>query len=224
MELYGIFGIGGFGREVISLVKESLVDKVGAYELVFIDESISDGEEKEVNGYRALSLNDFIAYRTEVKKFNVAVANYLPRKKIADRLIESGAMPFSIRAANSVNLESNDIAEGSIICSYVTISPNTKIGKFFHANFYSYVAHDCIVGDYVTFAPNVICCGNVVVENFAYIGASAVIKQSLEKNPISIGEGAIVGMGAVVTKSVEPYTVVVGNPAKKIRAIKNPLN
>jgi len=37
---------------------------------------------------------------------------------------------------------------------------------------------------------------------------------------VVIGEGAVVGAGAVVTKDVEPYTVVAGVPAKKIGSVK----
>jgi acetyltransferase-like isoleucine patch superfamily enzyme len=39
---------------------------------------------------------------------------------------------------------------------------------------------------------------------------------------ITIGEGAMVGAGAVVTKDVEPYTLVVGNPARKLRDLPRP--
>ena len=50
-----------------------------------------------------------------------------------------------------------------------------------------------------------------VVENDVWIGAHSVILG------VSIGEGAIVGPGSVVTKDVPPHCVVVGNPAKIIR-------
>ena len=71
-----------------------------------------------------------------------------------------------------------------------------------------------LIGDYVTFAPRVSCNGNVVVEDYAYIGTGAVLKQGSKSKPLVIGKGATVGMGAVVTKDVPPNTVVVGNPAK----------
>lgn len=37
---------------------------------------------------------------------------------------------------------------------------------------------------------------------------------------VTIGEGAIVGVGSVVTKDVPPYTIVVGNPAKIAKCLK----
>ena len=46
------------------------------------------------------------------------------------------------------------------------------------------------------------------------IGAGAMIKQGTPDQPLVIGVGAIVGMGAVVTKSVPAGATVVGNPAR----------
>lgn len=54
----------------------------------------------------------------------------------------------------------------------------------------------------------------VEIGNDAWIGAGAIIMPE-----VVIGEGAVVGAGAVVTKSVEPYTVVVGNPARPVKTI-----
>lgn len=54
--------------------------------------------------------------------------------------------------------------------------------------------------------------GTVVIGNDVWIGANAVILPN-----VKIGDGAIIGAGAIVTKDVEPYTIVVGVPAKPIR-------
>lgn len=50
--------------------------------------------------------------------------------------------------------------------------------------------------------------GDVVIGDRAWIAYKAIILPG-----ITIGEGAIVGAGAVVTKNVAPYTIVAGNPA-----------
>jgi virginiamycin A acetyltransferase len=54
--------------------------------------------------------------------------------------------------------------------------------------------------------------GDIVIGNDVWIGYEAVIMAG-----VHIGDGAIIGTRAVVTKDVPPYTVVGGVPAKKIR-------
>jgi acetyltransferase-like isoleucine patch superfamily enzyme len=71
-----------------------------------------------------------------------------------------------------------------------------------------------VIGDFVTFAPGVHCNGNVLIEDHAYIGAGAILRQGKPGEPLVIGRGAVVGMGAVVTRNVAPGTTVVGNPAR----------
>lgn len=53
--------------------------------------------------------------------------------------------------------------------------------------------------------------GEVTIGDRAWIGYRAIILPG-----VRIGEGAVVGAGAVVTKTVEPYTIVAGNPARVI--------
>ncbi|MDH6229548.1 chloramphenicol O-acetyltransferase type B [Mesorhizobium soli] len=54
--------------------------------------------------------------------------------------------------------------------------------------------------------------GDTVVGNDVWIGAEAMIMPG-----VRIGHGAMIGSRALVTKDVEPYTIVGGNPAKPIR-------
>ncbi|GAX36705.1 acyltransferase [Nodularia sp. NIES-3585] len=54
----------------------------------------------------------------------------------------------------------------------------------------------------------------VILENSVWIGVSSIILKG-----VTIGEGAIVGAGSVVTKDVPAWTIVAGNPAKVIREI-----
>lgn len=54
--------------------------------------------------------------------------------------------------------------------------------------------------------------GGIRIEDDCWIGAGAIILTG-----VTVGQGSIVGAGSVVTKNVEPYSVVAGNPAKKIK-------
>ncbi|MBF0194252.1 MAG: CatB-related O-acetyltransferase [Magnetococcales bacterium] len=55
-------------------------------------------------------------------------------------------------------------------------------------------------------------CGDTVIGNDVWIGMDATIMPG-----VTIGDGAIIGAKSVVSKDVAPYTVVAGNPAKKVK-------
>jgi acetyltransferase-like isoleucine patch superfamily enzyme len=54
--------------------------------------------------------------------------------------------------------------------------------------------------------------GNVIIGNDVWIGSKAIILKGT-----NVGDGAIIGAGSLVTKSIPPYAIVAGNPAKIIR-------
>jgi sugar O-acyltransferase (sialic acid O-acetyltransferase NeuD family) len=167
-----------------------------------------------VDGIKVLSEDEFFAVDCDRRFFNIAIANSTIREEIAILCIGKGATPLTLQEANATIYDHNEIGHGAIFCAYSTVTSHAKIGKFFHSNIYSYVAHDCVIGDYVTFAPSVHCNGNVHIGDHAYLGAGAIIRHGLPGQPLVVGEGAIVGMGAVVTKDVPPFATVVGNPAR----------
>ncbi|MCQ2044479.1 sugar O-acyltransferase, sialic acid O-acetyltransferase NeuD family [Stutzerimonas kunmingensis] len=207
--IYAVFGASGFGREVMPLVRGS----VGGNELVFVDDNIS---QSPLNGHEVMTYDSFLKLRAGRKYITIAIADAEIREKLTERCLGDGIEVFDVTASNVVLMDEVSIGEGAILCPFTTITSNVKIGKSFHANIYSYIAHDCVVGDYVTFAPSVKCNGNVVIEDYAYVGTGAIIKQGRPGKPLRIGKGAVVGMGAVVTKDVAEGAVVVGNPAKPL--------
>ena len=216
--IFGLYGAGGFGREVMPLVKDSLpntyqTEDEPGLRIYFVE---THPDKFAANGYPVISEHDFLSIPCRERLFNITMGNSKLRERFADKCIGSGAKPLLLRSAQSVMYDQNDIGEGAILCANTIITSNAKIGRFFHLNIFSYVAHDCVIGDFVTFAPSVHCNGNVHIHDHAYIGTGAVLKQGTSSKPLIIGEGAIIGMGAIVTKDVPPYTTVVGNPAKPL--------
>ncbi len=214
--IFGLYGAGGFARETMPVVLENVRNRsfgggVSVDEVVFIETNPSA---REVNGIRILSEREFLDSDFDRKYFNVAVADSFSRARLSEAMVQNDAIPLSIISKNSIDYGFNELSAGAIVCANTIITSNVTIGKFFHANIYSYIAHDCVIGDFVTLAPRVNCNGNVEIGSFAYIGTSAVIRQGELGRPLVIGEGAVVGMGAVVTKDVPPNTTVVGNPAR----------
>ena len=107
------------------------------------------------------------------------------------------------------------IGERNIIREHVTMHTGTvggggvtKIGSDSLYMVGAHVAHDCIVGDRVTFANNATLGGHVVIGDFVFMGGLCAVHQFTR-----IGRYSFVGGGGVVTKDIIPYGSVWGNHA-----------
>ena len=102
------------------------------------------------------------------------------------------------------------------IGAFCSIADNVVIGGAQHpiewvsSSPVFYAGRDSIKRKFSTFKRGEI--KRTVIGNDVWIGDNVLIKSG-----IVIGNGAIIGMGSVVTKNVEPYEIVGGVPAKRIR-------
>lgn len=209
--LYGVYGAGGCGRGIMPLLRDEL--KGSGARLVFIDD---DASSRSINGHEVLSWDAFVAGPADRRAACLAIANSRVREQLFNRCVDAGVEIVGARASNAVEMDYVQVGPGALISPFVTFTSNIRIGRCFHANLYSYVEHDCVIGDFVTFAPGVHCNGNVHIGDHAYIGTGAMIRQGTADKPMRIGAGAVIGMGAVVTKDVPPGATVVGNPARPL--------
>ena len=100
-----------------------------------------------------------------------------------------------------------------------TIGDRTEIhaGEAVHIGKHVLIGWDCVImdRDYHAVDGKRERTAPVIIEDNVWICCRAVILKG-----VTIGHHAIVGAGSVVTKNVEPYSVVAGNPAKVIRKRK----
>ncbi len=211
--LFGVYGASGAGRGVLPVARDMLNDQINDAKarLVFIDDRPLA---TTVNDTPVLTYPQFLDSPETKKSVCIAIADSNVRQTLADRCLQDKLDFFPVKASNVVIMDAVDIGEGAILSPFVTLTSNIKIGQHFQANLYSYVEHDCVIGDFVTFAPGVRCNGNIVIEDHAYLGSGAVIRSGLPGQPLVIGKGAVVGMGAVVTKNIPAGVTVIGCPAK----------
>lgn len=216
MKRFAIFGASGFGREAMPIARAQLKRaEFEPWDLVFVDDQ---PPVPTLNGHRVLTYAQWLAEPAASRHVSLAIANSKVREMLAARCARDGVHFFDVKAANVQVMDEVITGPGAILSPFVTLTSNIRIGQHFHANIYSYVAHDCVIGDFVTFAPGVHCNGNVVIEDHAYIGTGAILRQGKPGAPLVIGKGAVVGMGAVVTKSVAAGATVIGNPARLMAA------
>lgn len=212
---YAIYGCGGFGREVLPLVRHltGLNDDFNKKSSIIFVSDVEEEISTEINEVQVISFNELIN-RYNTCQVIVAIGDARHRRKMVLKCESAGLVPSSIFASTMRQLSNVTVGPGAIFCDFTMATSNIKIGSHFHANIYSYIAHDCIIGDFVTLAPRVCINGNVIVEDDVYIGTGAILKQGTKEKPLVIGRGALIGMGAVVTKDVPPGVVVIGNPAR----------
>jgi sugar O-acyltransferase (sialic acid O-acetyltransferase NeuD family) len=203
--LYALYGAGGFAREVMPLLAAQYSTDPIAF---VVDSDILADHYETVNGVMRMTFKQFLDYGGS-NCYCIAIADSKAREQLADKCDMYGAQPFSIFAKTSIIGPGVSIDPGAILCDQSMVTCNAAIGKHFQANIYSYVAHDCVIGDYVTLAPRASINGNCKLGDHVYVGTGAVLKQGL-----TVGDGAVIGMGAVVTKDVPPHVTVVGNPAR----------
>ncbi len=207
---FAVYGTGGFAREVLPLIYQQYGLGV---DIVFVDDATAMYG-KLVNNVRVVGFEQAVA---EARKFSIAIGDCSLRQKLALKCEDAGVEFVDVIAKSHEQYLVDEQGDGLIACANSIFTSNCKIGKHFHANIYSYVAHDCHIGNYVTFAPRVNCNGNIVVEDLVYVGTGAVLRQGSPGKPLVIGRGAIIGMGAVVTRDVAANTTVVGNPARLLK-------
>ena len=207
-----IVGTGGMAIDLTEFIENNNE----FYEKKLNIEGYFDIDDKEYNIYNYTA--PFLGNEKEFIFSNnsqvlLAISNGKLRAKVFDFFkLQKSIFPLFVHHSCFISKRSK-ISEGAILCPFVTITSNATIGICFHAHIYSYVAHDCIIGDFVTFAPHVKCNGNVIIGDNVYIGTGAIIKQGKHGKPLKIGNNVVIEAGAYVTKDIPDGQTVFGNPA-----------
>jgi sugar O-acyltransferase (sialic acid O-acetyltransferase NeuD family) len=206
-----IYGAGGFGREVLRHVRNFMLSRPELDLPVFASDN-PDEAGSTLLGLEVIGPSEFRADDLCV----LAVGNGFARRRMAARC--PGFV--NLIAPTAIVYPGIAFREGSIVCDFAVFSADQKtvIGRHFHCNMKSHVAHDCVVGEFVTHGPSVSVNGNVHIGDDVYVGSGAQIRNGTPEKPLRIGQGAVVGIGAVVTRDVPPGVTVVGNPARPIES------
>lgn len=159
--------------------------------------------------------NSIKTWRATVPWIIMAVIRHIPSKRIRIALLRIGGARIDKRVSMFASVDIRN-PHGLIIDEGCAIGPKVLLDarKGIHLHQNVTVAYDAIIwtvhhdmnsSDFHTVG------GAVEIEEYAWICCRSIILSG-----VKIGRGAVVASGAVVTKDVEPFTVVAGIPAKKI--------
>jgi sugar O-acyltransferase (sialic acid O-acetyltransferase NeuD family) len=211
-----IYGASGFGREVAWLAEACAADGTSIQVACFIDDDAAK---------HGISLNDIPIMGLEEarRRFpDALVVAGVGVPAVRERLMDKAAAGgFSFKTLIHPRVEISrwiEIGEGTVICAGNILTTNIKLGQHVQINLDCTIGHDVIMGDYATLAPGVHVSGCVHIGKRAYIGTGAVIINGTQDNPLVIGDDAIVGAGACVTKSIPSGQTWGGVPAKLLKS------
>lgn len=203
-----IFGIGGLSKDIYYCLKDiySANNVSSEGKIIFVDKNLNQN-----NFFLNCPLLLEDEFDSENFQVIVAVGNPFVRKEIVNKLSKKTHFPTIIHPTVLLN-ETASLGKGIVILPYTIVSCDVSIGNFCILDRGVQIGHDCKIADYVHVSPVAILSGNVYLQRLVQIGTNASLKQNIE-----IEEGTIIGMGAVVLKSITQTGVYVGNPAKKIK-------
>lgn len=212
MKDIAIYGVGGFGREVLTLIQDINRQRHEWKIVGFFDDGYPAGE--MINGFPTLGgMSALNGWKQEIS-VAIAIGNPATKRKIVSK-IDNPNVSFPTLIHPSVKVGDDNyvqIGKGCIICAENLITTNIVIGDFVILNLACTTGHDTILGDYSAFMPSVNISGEVNVGKEVYVGTGAKII-----NQINIGEQTIIGAGAVVAKDLPARCTAVGVPAKPIK-------
>jgi len=207
-----IYGAGGFGREIASLVKVmNSAEPVWNF-LGFIDDGVEAGTRNRYG--EVLGGGEYLNARTTPLDVVIAIATPRHRVSIVNR-ITNPLIGWPNLIAPDVKIfdrESLKIGQGNILFYSCRVSCDVTIGDFNLMNSIVSFGHDVKVGSYNVFMPNARISGESVVGDRNFFAVNSLMLQGLK-----VGCNTRIGAASVIMRNTKDDFLYFGNPAHRIK-------
>lgn len=207
-----IYGFGGFGREVASIIKQ-INEKQHIWDIIgYFDDGVKVGTK---NNYGEVlgNLESLNAWHKPI-----AVVFAIASPVIVRRLVSKISNPnvsFPNIIAPTVfyfDKESFSAGKGNVIGHHVRISCNVKMNDFNIINGMVSFGHDVQLGNFNMMQPETRLSGETSIGDGNFFGVRSLVLQGLK-----IGNDTRIGVGSVVMRHTKDGKTYFGNPAKIMR-------
>lgn len=204
-----IFGAGGFGREVLVLLRQlNEVQPTWRLQGFYDDQPPAAAT---INGLPYLGTAADLNATTEPLAVAVAVGSPAARAAVVARLTSPQlSFPALVHPGVALHPYQNiQVGEGTIIQKDVNLMTDLRIGRFVVLNVGTILGHDAVVEDFCSLMCHVDLSGYVHVETGCYLGTKSTIIQGLR-----MGARSTLGAGAVAVRDLPAGVTAAGVPAR----------
>ncbi|NLN39423.1 MAG: hypothetical protein GX155_07485 [Smithella sp.] len=205
-----MLGSGGFAREVLDTI-----DAINhhAREHIAPIGFVYDGGSKDAGRLiHNIPVLGELSYLKQVDLSEVhlvaSVGRSVWRKKMVEEARTMGGKFINIIHPTVTLSKWAKLGEGVIIQRFSGINSDVVVGNFFVANAFASIGHDVVIGNYVHVNPYGSIAGGSKIGDDVFIGVKATVLTC------TVGDGAVIGSCALVTKDVPPNTMAKGIPAR----------
>lgn len=191
-----VYGAGGFGREIVWLA-QSCKD----FDVVAIVDDDPGLHGSLMNNVQVMALGEVKAKFTDAVVV-VAVGSPRVRERIIHKVEQQGLRTARLIHPNTEMSQWVEIGQGVVICAGCILTTNICLKDHVQINLDCTIGHDVVMGEYTTLAPGVHVSGWVHFGKRVYVGSGAVFINGTQDAPLVVGDDAVIGAGAVVTRSV----------------------
>lgn len=210
MKDIAIYGAGGFGREVASLI--NLINaRTPRWNIIgFFDDGVEKNTKISHFGSVLGGMNELNDWN-EPLDLVIAIGSAKSLRVVRERIINNNITFPNVIAPNFWVSDKDTfcIGKGNIIGLGCAATVNVSIGNFNVLNGDIVMGHDVKIGDYNVLMPDIRISGEVTIQKENLIGVGSIILQQ-----IKIGNNVHVGAGAVLMTKPKDGGTYIGNPAK----------
>ncbi len=208
-----VFGARGHSLLILRGLEQQWLGRVRIRALI---DDIENGFPHPILGVPVISSDDRQRSFAELPVL-LTVTNPGLRRRVVDRLQAEGATLATACNPDAVHVDpSARFGPGTVCMPWTRIGPGVT-SQACAIILASAIGHDVEIGPFSSLAGEVLVSGHVRIGSDVNIAPRAVISNGYRDRWLSIGDGAEIGVGAVVLGNVAPRARLIGNPAMPIR-------